>query len=276
MQDKEELKKAKKVMIDILLELDRVCKKENIKYWIADGTLLGAVRHKGFIPWDDDIDICMLEEDYKNFLKLANKELPNYLFLQTKETDKYYDWFPYAKVRDRNSIFIEKMYSNKELFHQGINIDIFVMDIYSRRIKKIYKIFYRLKEIKISVKENKMIILKKLLLFFKINILAEKILKCFIKNNQRGKKDFLIGYRYLWKQIYESRDVFPLSEIEFEGYKFPCPNNPDAILKELYGDTYMELPPEDQRIWHASYINTNEKCYFEKLLEENGKDIYDN
>lgn len=269
MQDKEELKKAKKIMIDILLELDRICKKENIKYWITDGTLLGAVRHKGFIPWDDDIDVCMLSEDHEKFLKIAKKDLNPNIFLDNKRIDKY------LRLRDRNSKYIEKQETDRELFHQGIFIDIFVMDSFDKRIKFLYKILYRIKEIKIYKEKNRFYFLKLILIKFKIVKIISKIFFYFLIQENIKRKDFLIGYRYFWKQVYESQDIFPLKEMEFEGHKFPCPNNPDAILKELYGNTYMELPPEEQRVCHASYINTNEKCHFEKLLEESKKEIYD-
>lgn len=275
MQNKEELKKAKKIMVNLLLELDRICKKENIKYWITDGTLLGAIRHKGFIPWDDDIDVCMLTKDYKNFLKIAKENLNSSTFLDNNETDKYTN-FNFSKLRDRNSKYIEKKQTDKELFHQGIFIDIFVMDSFERKIKFLYRNLSRIKNLKIYEVKNRFYFLKFILIRFKITKLISKFLSYFLIEENIEKKDFLIGYQYCWNQVYESYDIFPLKEIEFEGHKFPCPNNPDAILKELYGDAYMEFPPEDQRACHASYINTNEKCHFEKLLEENGKDIYDN
>ena len=144
MQNKEELKKAKKIMVNILLELDKICKKNKICYWLDSGSLLGAVRHKGFIPWDDDIDICMLNEDYKKFLEIAKKNLDSNIFLDNKETDKY-AYFDFLKLRDRNSKYIEKKQTDKELFHQGIFIDIFVMDSFNRKIKCLYKILYKIK-----------------------------------------------------------------------------------------------------------------------------------
>lgn len=275
MNKKNILREAQLIMLDELIELDRVCKKYNIKYWIDSGTFLGAVRHKGFIPWDDDIDVCMLKEDYQTFISIAKEELDKNIFLQTSETDKYYTWFPYAKLRNRNSIFIEEEDTKNELFHQGINLDIFVMDAFSSKIKNfsfIHKLLNKIERIMIDEKKNRFLILKKIILKLKMNKLHYKFTRLFLKNSTT---DLIIGYRYLFLQLYKYKDIFPLSEIEFEGYKFPCPNNADSYLKELYGDTYMELPPEKDRVWHAKEIKLNEKCFFEKELERTGRNIYE-
>ena len=127
MVDKKILRKAQLIMLDELIEVDRICKKYNISYWLDSGTLLGAVRHKGFIPWDDDIDICMLQEDYEKFFSIAKKELNDKYFLQVKETDEM-TTSPYMKVRHRDSILIEENFTEKEKFHQGIFLDIFLMN----------------------------------------------------------------------------------------------------------------------------------------------------
>lgn len=273
--DREILRKAQLIMLDELLEVDKICKRNNIEYWIADGTLLGAVRHKGFIPWDDDIDICMLDEDYKKFIKIAPGELSQNLFLQTSKTDKSYNWFPYVKVRDRNTIFIEGNQNDNEKYHQGINLDIFVMDLYNDRIKKFRKIYnfcIKLEKLKIHNGKNRYLILKKILLILKINKIPYLFFRKYLKLFSRKT---VVGYRFLFPQLYEKKGIFPLKEIEFEGYKFPCPNNVDAYLKELYGDTYMELPPEKDRVWHAKEIRLNEKCFFEKELERTGRKLYE-
>lgn len=88
------------IELEILKKIDEVCKKHNINYWLDSGTLLGAVRHQGFIPWDDDIDIGMLREDYEKFLKVAQKDLGDDYFLQTRSTDKNYP-LVFAKVRKK-------------------------------------------------------------------------------------------------------------------------------------------------------------------------------
>lgn len=265
------LREAQFKMLDELIEVDRICKKYNIKYWIDSGTFLGAVRHRGFIPWDDDLDVCMLSEDYKKFLNIAKKELNNRFFLDNKLTDKS-TYFDYSRIRDRNSILIQKQHSFEEKFHQGVFMDIFIMSSFSCKIQKNYRILCKLKDLKICTDKNNYLILKKIILFLKINRLASYILNLFV---EKPNSNSIVGYKYWFPQLYKYTDIFPLSEIEFEGYKFPCPNNADAYLKELYGDTYMELPPEKDRVWHAKEIRLNEKCFFEKELERTGRKLYE-
>jgi len=126
------IRKAQKIMLEIFLEFHRICEKYSLRYWMDTGTLLGAVRHKGFIPWDDDLDVCMPIEDYYTFLEIAPKELPKDMFLQTRESDKHYKRY-FAKIRSRRGVIIErfeyrKMKKGKPIkYNMGIYIDIFHM-----------------------------------------------------------------------------------------------------------------------------------------------------
>ena len=118
------LRRQQMRMLEILLEVDRICKKHGIKYWLSSGTLIGAARHQGFIPWDDDLDIEMLLPDYRRLMKTLPKELPPTMALQTIDTDPNYFFF-YAKVRDRRS-YLEEPNSYDRLWKErGIYIDIF-------------------------------------------------------------------------------------------------------------------------------------------------------
>ena len=101
-----QLRKVQIKQLTILKEIDRICKKHNIDYWLDGGTLLGAVRHRGFIPWDDDIDIAMKASDIKQFETIAQKELPTWLFLQNRQTDPYCKE-DITKIRDLNSLYLE-------------------------------------------------------------------------------------------------------------------------------------------------------------------------
>lgn len=111
-----------KCELEILKEFDRVCKMNNLNYSLGSGTMLGAVRHKGFIPWDDDIDVLMPANDYKKFCKIAPKAFSEKFFLQTSYTDSWYASF--SKVRMNGTTAIEKGFENCR-FHQGVWIDIF-------------------------------------------------------------------------------------------------------------------------------------------------------
>ena len=101
------LRRQQMKMLEILLEVDKICKKHNIRYWLSSGTLIGAMRHDGFIPWDDDLDIEMMRSDYLRLMKVLPAELPEWLALQNDETDPNYFYF-YAKVRDRRSRMLEQ------------------------------------------------------------------------------------------------------------------------------------------------------------------------
>ena len=120
---------AQKIMLEILQEVHKICVANDITYWIEAGTLLGAKRHKGFIPWDDDIDIAMPRKDYNKFLKIAQEKLPQDMFLQNKETEPDY-YLPFSKIRKNNTLLIETGETGEENYHHGIFIDIFPFDNY--------------------------------------------------------------------------------------------------------------------------------------------------
>ena len=120
------LRKAQLRMLDILVEVDKICRKHKITYWLEGGTCLGAIRHQGFIPWDDDIDISVMRKDYKRLSRILKEELPENLVFQDETTEKKYP-SKMAKVRDRHSYF-EEQEVKLPLKEQGIFIDIFIIE----------------------------------------------------------------------------------------------------------------------------------------------------
>ena len=116
-------------MLQILCATDKICTEHHLTYWLEGGTLLGAVRHHGFIPWDDDMDISMPRKDYEQFLKIAPQLLPKDLFLQTQQSDPQYK-LPIAKIRKRGTLLIETGETGNENYCHGIFIDIIPNDYY--------------------------------------------------------------------------------------------------------------------------------------------------
>ena len=144
----EKLRQLQLIQLEILKFFDNFCREHNLKYSLYAGSLLGAIRHHAFIPWDDDLDICMLREDYNRFIQIAPLEFPTDIFLQTQETDPSYDYLPLpCKVRDKNSLIISEGMENQK-YQQGLFIDIFPTDRYhtgglSFAMEKCMKSYFR-------------------------------------------------------------------------------------------------------------------------------------
>ena len=257
-----DLRSVQLLQFDILKELDSICKKHGINYWLEAGTLLGAVRHGEFIPWDDDLDVAMLSSDYQKFLIVAEKELPNSIFLQTKASDPS-SLNNYAKLRDRNSLYVEYQTDFSTFGNKGVYIDIFEFDYYPNISRKSIRFFYnKIGRTTDFLGKKQKLSLKTILQYFIFRIerfVFKLIWNCLNKNKSKKYIANLIednGYHV--KQLTDN--VFPLKLMNFEGQEFPVPNNSDAYLKSLYGN-YMTLPPEEKRKGHAVayFTNLNEK-----------------
>lgn len=249
------LRKAQLRMLDILIEVDKICRKHNILYWLDFGTLLGAIRHKGFIPWDDDLDIAVLEKDYKKLKKILEEELPIKYVFQDWVSEKNL-LIKIGKVRDTKSYY-KDYYDKEDLVYQGIFIDIFPkVKIVSLKVRKFIDFFYRRAYRRLhGFNDN---LLEKiiawimwpfvnLLIFFANN--CSTLIRFFTKNNY-------ISDTYNSITLYNKHnlnDIFPLKEYIFEGHSFLVPNQWDKYLKEIYGD-YMKIPPKEKRIAHSTEI----------------------
>ncbi len=255
----EQVREVQKLMLDILIQVDKFCRKNNLIYWMDSGTLLGAVRHKGFIPWDDDLDICMPIEDYDRFLETAPAGLPDYLFVQTKKSDKYYKR-DFAKVRSNKGKIVEKSDPKNAKFNQGVYIDIFPnMTIKNTKFHKFIHRFLMKSKIKIS---EQLLDLNRFQKHFIRNFFIK--LTRSLHQGWDVNKDLLVvrsAEFAEYKFVLPIKDLFPLKEIEFEGHKFFAPKNTDAYLKLLYGDNYMELPPIEKRKTHSAKIEIFDKMH---------------
>lgn len=235
------LEKLWQHQLKILDEIDRICKKHGLQYFLMWGTLIGAIRHKGFIPWDDDIDISMPIKDYKKFLKIAQKEFNDEFFLQTSATDKYHPTY-FAKVRLNNTAFYSKDDKNLKK-HHGIFVDIIPLFNYDKKPFILTKIQRKIGERLISCVHGKR---------EKINI-GNRFVKKLPDGILFRLRDLFLNTKgqhfYSWGFYFDKSDFFPSKEIEFCGKKYPAPNEYDKVLRQIYGD-YMQLPPEDKRVAH--------------------------
>lgn len=259
-----ELRKLQMCELLIADEIKRVCEKNNIRYFIVAGTLLGAVRHGGFIPWDDDMDFGMLREDYDRFVEVCQKELsPDYV-LQTWDTDENYP-FSFGKLRLNNTHIMES-FSSPSNSHDGIFVDIFPFDNapdnYNERKKqeRRYYLYKRVLWIKKgygqNIKEESMIkhikynVSKRLcspVPYRKVKNQFDKIIRKY-NGYKTNRVVFDAPYSYE-KNCIDIQWAKDLNVYEFEGHSYPGIRDYDAYLSHLYGD-YMTLPPEDKRHSH--------------------------
>lgn len=259
------LKVVHDILLAYLLEIDRICKKHDIKYFLAGGTLLGAIRHKGFIPWDDDADVMMLREDYDKFLSVVKYELPSNLFLQTSNTEEE-NHQVFAKIRINNTLFATKFTSGFLNMHNGIFVDILSHDrtsntklgqrlhMYSTMIAR-SMVFNKWGKTEIKT-GGRFPILCKLLNIVK-DILPMRIL-------ERLQNMMITLYKHYSKSQYLydgmgrnlKRGSFPrhwLQEtiyVDFEGYKLPVPKYYDEYLTYLYGDYMQMIPVSERKLSH--------------------------
>ena len=252
-----ELKKLHNDLLPILLELDRICKKHNIRYFLSSGTLLGAVRHKGFIPWDDDIDVEMMREDYNKFCEICKLELNHEkFFLQTQSNDKNYNWV-YGKLRLKNTEYIRSGQTHLKQ-KTGIFIDIFPLDKVKNNRTSQYLIATGCGICRsilwscVGAKNSKTWFqrLKYRMLSIIPRSFAINLYKGFSELYNNTDAEYRASYNMKLNDrkcyIYKNEWYEDILYMEFEGYKLPIPIGYKDILEMYYGD-YMKIPEKNQR-----------------------------
>ena len=262
------LRQCQLVQLHLLYVFDAICKEYNLTYFLGGGTLLGAMRHGGFIPWDDDLDVGMPRKDYEKFLKIAPSLLPKDVRLQTLKSNPHIPMF-YAKLRDAYSFYFETSDFLTTKDNLGIFIDIFPYDEVpniSLRLKQLlfkasYHSQWRAIEFKNKMKKsflNAWYFSFKYLFWNVITHILPSVISIF--NKCFTPKTFTLGFNFPLTTEFKIRDVVPIKECRFEDGDFPAPNNPEAFLESQYGN-WREIPPPEKRPRHATIILPTQSPY---------------
>lgn len=249
---------CKKEMLNILKYIDDICSKNNIHYSLIGGSLIGAIRHGGMIPWDDDIDIGLLYEDYQKLIKILKKDDSNYLLLDDQSCNKYYT--THAKLVSKRTHLIEKDY--EEIDELGVFVDIFVymyVPSNSKSIKKFYnKLTFNNKLISGLRKPNKSEnhrFLRNLRYLYSSYIVGKK--KLYEKNKKMYKKycngKYIVSNfpQYGIDKEIQNADFFDeFQRTNFDGIEVSISKEYDVFLTTSFGD-YMKLPPKEKRVSHS-------------------------
>lgn len=257
MDSKEYLDKLHKEILLVMDEIDRVCAENNLTYYLVGGSLLGAVRHKGFIPWDDDLDIAMPREDFEKFVNIYHKKLKAPFALKWDTTEQDY-WMPFAKVENKDTVFGEEIWvANNCPF--GIFVDIFPLDTTPAYTKKM------------EFRKNfimKIVLCRHIKKFPKNHSWLERIAVCCVSNK-------LLGYMYKKLAVHDTdgeyytsfasqynikkqnirRESYGTShKIQFEDRFYNAPVDEIAVLEKIYGSKFMEIPPIEKRRIHYPIV----------------------
>lgn len=251
----------KSIQLEILIDVATFCKKYGIKYSLAYGTLIGAIRHKGYIPWDDDIDIMMPREDYNRFLDLFNNEYSHLSVIAPELNDNFYA--PYANVFNNRTLLKEIGISHRNV-NIGVKIDIFPMDFvandlnkYNEQLLETVKLNYRMlikrhlvvAAIKNSFKNGLKIFIKKILYsFFSYKKMQQRIRQISLEYSNTDFVDNIVFRVTSTQQSRIPKSILEEYEVaSFEGYEFQIIKNFDTYLFPIYGN-YMQLPPIEEQI----------------------------
>lgn len=265
--DNSTLQKVQGELLIIAKEIRRVCDENGINYFLCGGTLIGAVRHKGFIPWDDDLDMGMLREDFDRFCKIAPEKLSKDFFLQTWDTDKEYG-HAYAKVR-MNGTKYREMADSTNKKHQGFYVDILPYDNIPEDKDELAVMSGKIMTLRyLMIMKNRMTVWKVHTTFKKrfrmyLSYLPKRIKAAFISRDKliadfnsamrqyNGTKTPCVcqesGGATFGKYPIKREFLESFTDLEFEGEAFKCPAEYDRFLRDIYGD-YMQLPPEEERV----------------------------
>ncbi len=253
----------KQLQLNIMDEIDAFCRENGIEYFLIGGTLIGAIRHGGYIPWDDDIDIGLKRDQYEKLISSFESASGKVKILTHKNCDSYI--YSFAKAVRNDTILIE----SDEKHAMGVNVDIFPIDDAPDDRDECLKIFRKVKKYKnildlkhmghnpdrAFVKKVIVFIGKIVLRVIPYKLLLNKMERIFLSPENKGAKGIYgANWGGAWgaKELFFAEDYREQTEADFEGRKYFIPSGYHRFLTGVYGD-YMQLPPEEKRITHHSY-----------------------
>lgn len=261
---------------EILDVIHKVCTENGLRYSLAYGTLIGAVRHKGFIPWDDDIDLMMPREDYEKLLAIWDRAAPKGYILQNVRTDPDFTQ-SFTKIRKDHTTFLQFEFEREKRYHKGVFVDIFPGDRVApsklgRKIQYIacaVNLLYnrghasgsggvvgKVEQVLLKTSKEK---------YAKHREVAEKWIRRW---NGNASALYVFPSTLGWCQKYYPDNLFDdIQTIEFNGKSYKCVSDPDTILRLDYGD-YMQLPPEEERVWKHHPIIIDFEHNYEELKQK--------
>ena len=238
------LKRDQKELLRILKTIAAICDANGIKWWLDSGTLLGAARHKGFIPWDDDVDIVMLKEDYLKLEKiLCAMDDEEFVFHCSKTDKDYVNVFGKFRKKAGDTSVSSKRYEYYK--YNGIGLDVFALEKTNRISAVLGRFFYKTLvnytvHIRCRALRHALISFGQAICFWGIF----PLLRLLGKINPKGEYHYMIGTGWA-KPAFDIETIVPVSHLSFEGIDMPAPKDADAYLKVLYGD-WKKLPTEEQ------------------------------
>lgn len=269
---KEQLEKIHKIQLDMLKDIDAVCKKHGITYFAVSGTALGAVRHQGYIPWDDDIDIAMTRDDYDRFRKVYAELGSKYTFFSPDTEHHYYNFVPIVALNGTRLI----VPLSKDVFETGIFIDIFLYEYIpddSKAAEKYIRQCYFWRNLYVMGHANFELLKEGASLIQKVKYTISDIVRFFTRffdqdgtkvrrkylkliDKYKGKTNTLtvLGDPYAMDVIMKKDEILPVKHLPFEDFSLPVMQDYELNLKRKFGNDYMEIPPIEKRVNHCPYI----------------------
>ena len=280
MEFETDLKELQNKSLELLIEFDEFCKKHNKKIFVIGGALIGAVRHKGFIPWDDDIDVFMLRSDYEWLCENFNLLNETQKFYFEKTTKNHYTRLQIGAVVDENTTFIKERQKDLSDVHHGIRIDVIPLDCCPKsRLKRKTQILWALLYSMFIVGEphtskGKLLeVFSKLLLMFfrtpksryKVWRLAEKRMSRFKSEDCDALTELCSWYQYMVNEY--PKDIFSeVVYLSFEDNQIPAPKGYEQYLSQAFGD-FMTLPPENERVPKHDALAIDTKKSYKEYFE---------